>query len=203
MTWLFGLFGESMDFMAHHEHLPICADVIMLSVGIECAVASVSRYHKYASGAELRRSAMQLLGLVVRAARASAQRVIELERLVLTAKQIKALARELKVFESFTILAGLAALSVVISVGLGVQELLFACGTRWRIDRPATPGAGLIELSGRAARRRYQLWRAANISFAVLTKHQYQRDGRRTRVFLRPVFYGDATQGLAPQDMQS
>lgn len=104
--------------MARYEHLPIWADAMKLSVGIERAVAGFSRYHKYSLGAELRRSAMQLLGLVVRAARASAQRGVELERLVLTAEQIKAqlaLARELKTFKSFTIWADLAALSVTIS----------------------------------------------------------------------------------------
>ena len=57
--------------MARYDHLPIWNDAMKLSVGIERAVMQFSRYHKYALGAELRRTAQAVLGGIVRAARAS------------------------------------------------------------------------------------------------------------------------------------
>ena len=72
------LFGFAVNqwrlFMAHYEHLPIWAYAMKLSAGIERAVASVSHHNNYALGAESRRSAMKLQGIVVRAARPSAHR---------------------------------------------------------------------------------------------------------------------------------
>lgn len=64
---------------------------------------------------------------------------------------------------------------------LPVQELLYACGTRWRIDRAAAPARAVVELDGPAARRQCRAWRAAGTRFAVLTEHPLQRDGRRER----------------------
>ena len=56
--------------MSRYDHLPIWNDAMKLSVGIERAVMQFSRYHKYALGAELRRTAQAVLGGIVRAVRA-------------------------------------------------------------------------------------------------------------------------------------
>ena len=57
--------------MARYQHLPIWNTAMQLAVALECAVARFPRYHKYALGAELRRSAQALLTAVMRAAGAA------------------------------------------------------------------------------------------------------------------------------------
>lgn len=107
--------------MARYEHLPIWHAAMKLSVGIGRAVAQFSRYHKYALGAELRRGAQATLGRIVRAARASTQRVAELESLVVAVEHLKGqltLARELRCRSSFTVWAELAEMAV----GFGKQS---------------------------------------------------------------------------------
>jgi hypothetical protein len=92
--------------MARYEHLPIWRSAmdLALGLGLEQAVAGSPRAHRFALGAKMRRSAQQILGGVMRCARARGQREGEVERLILLIEQAKvqlALARELKVFASF------------------------------------------------------------------------------------------------------
>lgn len=120
--------------MARYEHLPIWATAMQLAVRLERSVARFPRYHKYALGAELRRSAQALLGAVMRAARATEQRAAELERLVLIIEQLKtqlALAREIRAFASFNEFAEAADAAV----SLGKQGEGWLRQTR-RITRP-------------------------------------------------------------------
>jgi hypothetical protein len=125
--------------MARYEHLPIWHAAMTLSVAIEGAVAQFSRYHKYALGTELRRGAQAILGRIVRAARASTQRVAELESLVLAVEHLKGqltLARELRCCSSFTVWAELAELAV----GIGKQsEGWFQQARRVAAAGPAGP----------------------------------------------------------------
>ena len=58
--------------MARYEHLPIWRAAMDLALGLEQAAAGFPRVHRYALGAELRRSAQQVLGGVMRCARARA-----------------------------------------------------------------------------------------------------------------------------------
>lgn len=135
--------------MARYEHLPVWHAAMRLSVALERAVAQFPRYHKYALGAELRRSAQQVLGGIVRAARASTQRVPELERLVLAVEHLKGqltLARELRCCSSFTVWAELAEHAVAIgkqSEGWFQQaRRVAAAGPAGTPDRGASPTGG-------------------------------------------------------------
>jgi hypothetical protein len=66
--------------MARYEHLPIWRAAMDLALGLEQAAAGFPRVHRYALGAELRRSAQQILGGVMRCARAREQREGRRER---------------------------------------------------------------------------------------------------------------------------
>jgi hypothetical protein len=53
--------------MRHLQHLPIWRDANALLLAIEQAVQRFPRYHKYTLGSDLRRQAMGICRLVVRA----------------------------------------------------------------------------------------------------------------------------------------
>ncbi|MBP6809444.1 MAG: four helix bundle protein [Chromatiaceae bacterium] len=53
--------------MRHLNHLPIWRDANRLLLAIEQAVRVFPRYHKYTLGSELRRQAMQVCRLIMRA----------------------------------------------------------------------------------------------------------------------------------------
>ena len=57
--------------MARYQHLPIWRAAMDLALGLEQAAAGFPRVHRYSLGAELRRSAQQILGGVMRCARAT------------------------------------------------------------------------------------------------------------------------------------
>lgn len=114
-----------------------------LALGLEQAAAGFPRVHQYALGAALRRSAQQILGGVMRCARAREQREGELERLMLLIEQTKvqlALAAELKVFASFQHFARAA--EQVVSLGKQSEGYLR------QVRREARPAA--ITVSGDA-----------------------------------------------------
>lgn len=52
--------------MAKYEHLPIYKTAMDLAVHMETQVKNMSRYNKYALGAELRKRTINILSLVVR-----------------------------------------------------------------------------------------------------------------------------------------
>jgi hypothetical protein len=54
--------------MRHLNHLPIWRDANRLLVAIEQAVRRFPRYHKYTLGTDLRRQAMNVCRLILRAA---------------------------------------------------------------------------------------------------------------------------------------
>ena len=54
--------------MLHLNHLPIWRDANRMLLAIEQAVRQFTRYYKYTLGTELRRQAMQMCRLIIRAA---------------------------------------------------------------------------------------------------------------------------------------
>lgn len=90
--------------MARYEHLPIWRDAVRLVTVLEEAVRGFPRYHKYALGADLRRQAMGVCRLIIRAAGARNGRERQLERLALAVEDLKVLiqlAKEVRAFRSF------------------------------------------------------------------------------------------------------
>ena len=86
--------------MRHLNHLPIWRDANRLLLAIEQAVRVFPRYHKYTLGTELRRQAMQVCRLIMRAAEQArwlAQLVLAIDDLKLSVQ----LAKELEAFKSF------------------------------------------------------------------------------------------------------
>lgn len=101
---------------ARHAQLPIWRDANLLLLAVEQAVRRFTRYHKYALGTDLRRQAMTVCRLIVRAAVApNDARERAVERLVLAVEDLKLsiqLAKELQAFASFAEFARLAELAV-------------------------------------------------------------------------------------------
>ena len=61
--------GDERGRLMHHlNHLPIWRDANRLLLAIEQAVGQFSRYHKYSLGTDLRRQAMAVCRLILRAA---------------------------------------------------------------------------------------------------------------------------------------
>jgi hypothetical protein len=91
--------------MARYEHLPLWRDATRLAVVIEEAVRGFPRYHKYALGTDLRRQAVGVCRLIVRANDANrGDRVRQVEHLVHAVEDLKTLiqlAKEVKAFKSF------------------------------------------------------------------------------------------------------
>ena len=90
--------------MRHLNHLPIWRDANRLLLAIEQAVRVFPTYHKYTLGSELRRQAMEVCRLIMRAADQRADHSGWLQRLVMAVDDLKLavqLAKELEAFRSF------------------------------------------------------------------------------------------------------
>ena len=89
--------------MARYEHLPIYKAAMDLAVFMEQQVQGMSRYNKYALGAELRGRALNALSRVVRA-NATYDKAPELVELRITLEELRQLlflARETRALASF------------------------------------------------------------------------------------------------------
>jgi hypothetical protein len=105
--------------MARYDHLPLWRDALQLAVLIEEAVRGVPRYHKYAIGADLRRQAMAVCRLIIRANAGSTNRERSIEQLVLTVEELKAMiqmGKELRAFRNFKQFEQAALLAAPISM---------------------------------------------------------------------------------------
>lgn len=123
--------------MARYEHLPIWRDANRLLVVIEEAVRGFPRYHKYTLGADMRRQAMSICRLIVRAVSGGGGRLQRVENLMLAVEDIKiqiTLAKEVRGFASFKEFQQAAELAVA----LGKQS-----GGWWkRVRSEAQPKEG-------------------------------------------------------------
>ncbi|MBV6506264.1 MAG: hypothetical protein ILNGONEN_01837 [Syntrophorhabdaceae bacterium] len=89
--------------MAQYEHLPIYKKAFDLTIYFEKIVRNFSRYHKYQTGAELRRQAREVLRQIVRANNA-AEKTPQLEKLRELLEDLKItlrIAKEEKAFANF------------------------------------------------------------------------------------------------------
>lgn len=90
--------------MARYDHLPIWKTAMDLAVGLEGAVRRFPRYHKYTLGADLRRQALRICSLVVRANNAQDERARVLDQLILAVEELKTLlqlGKELRAFANY------------------------------------------------------------------------------------------------------
>lgn len=89
--------------MAKYEHLPIYKKAFDLNVYLEKTVRHFSRYHKYTLGTELRETAREIVGLVVRAnsQRARLETLLQLREQLEKIKLTLRLCKEMKAFNSF------------------------------------------------------------------------------------------------------
>lgn len=100
------------------QQTPLWRDSSRLMVLIEDAVRQFPKYHKYALGADLRRQAMGVCRLILRAYSANNDRQRQIERLIIAVDDLKLLiqlGKEIKAFKSFNQFQLIAELSV--SVG--------------------------------------------------------------------------------------
>jgi hypothetical protein len=103
--------------MRHLNHLPIWRDANRLLVAIEQAVRRFPRYHKYTLGTDLRRQAMNVCRLILRAADKGEDQVARVARVVDAVDDLKLqvqLGKELKAFASFSEFQAIAELAVVV-----------------------------------------------------------------------------------------
>jgi hypothetical protein len=103
--------------MAHMDHLPIWRDANRLLVIIEEAVRHFPRYHKYTLGTDLRRQAMGICRLIVRAYHEKDGRVQHVRRLALAVDDLKVLVqlgKEVRAFHSFKEFQAAAELAVIL-----------------------------------------------------------------------------------------
>jgi hypothetical protein len=101
----------------HLNHLPIWRDANRLLLAIEQAVRVFPRYHKYTLGSELRRQAMQVCRLIMRAADQRDDPLRWLQQLVMAVDDLKLsvqLAEELEAFRSFKEFHAVAELAVAV-----------------------------------------------------------------------------------------
>lgn len=95
--------------MRHLNHLPIWRDANRLLVAIEQAVRRFPRYHKYTLGTDLRRQAMNVCRLILRAADKGEDQIARVGRVVDAVDDLKLqvqLGKELKAFASFQRIPG-------------------------------------------------------------------------------------------------
>ena len=117
--------------MRQLSHLPIWRDANRLLVAVEEAVRAFPRYHKYTLGAELRRQAMAICRLILRAADQRSDPLPQVQRLVEAVDDLKLqvqLGKELRAFRSFNQFQSIAELSVAVGKQSG--------GWRKRLLRP-------------------------------------------------------------------
>ena len=103
--------------MRYLNHLPIWRDANRLLLAIEQAVRQFPRYHKYTLGTELRRQAMHVCRLIMRAADQRTEQARWLGQLVVAIDDLKLsvqLAKELEAFRSFREFQTVAELAVAV-----------------------------------------------------------------------------------------
>jgi hypothetical protein len=108
--------------MRHLNPLPIWRDANRLLLAIEQAVRAFPRYHKYTLGTELRRQAMQVCRLIMRAADQRAEQARWLGQLVVAIDDLKLsvqLAKELEAFRHFQEFQTVAELAVAVGKQCG------------------------------------------------------------------------------------
>lgn len=101
--------------MKHMRQLPIWRDANRLLLAIEQAVRHFPRYHKYALGSDLRRQAMGICRLILRAYNEQDKPLPQVRRLVLAVDDLKCqiqLAKELRAFRHFKEFQDIAELAV-------------------------------------------------------------------------------------------
>ncbi|QEP43795.1 four helix bundle protein [Ectothiorhodospiraceae bacterium BW-2] len=102
--------------MSHN--LPIWRDTQRLLVRIEEVVRHFPRYHKYALGSDMRRQAMRLMQLLMRALQAqNSERIEQVKELQLAIGEMKVMiqtAKELQAFQHFAQFEELSLLAVTI-----------------------------------------------------------------------------------------
>ena len=103
------------------QQTPLWRDSTRLVVLMEEAVRTFPKYHKYALGTDLRRQAIGVCRLILRAYSARNDRQKQLERLIVAVDDLKLLvqlAKEVKAFKSFNQFQLIAE----VSVGVGRQS---------------------------------------------------------------------------------
>lgn len=104
--------------MRYLQHLPLWRDANALLLAIEQAVRHFPRYHKYTLGTDLRRQALGICRLVVRAYHDKPRQAQQVQRLILAIDDLKVLVqlgKELRAFQRFDEFETIARLAV--SVG--------------------------------------------------------------------------------------
>jgi hypothetical protein len=99
------------------QQMPLWRDASRLLLAIEEAVRHFPRYHKYTLGSDLRKQAMGVCRLIVRAYNDKAQRERQVARLVVVIDDLKIqiqLAKELRVFRHFREFQAIAELVVAV-----------------------------------------------------------------------------------------
>lgn len=79
--------------MRYLQHLPLWRDANALLLAIEQAVRHFPRYHKYTLGTDLRRQAMGICRLVVRAYHDKPRQAQQVQRLILAIDDLKVLVQ--------------------------------------------------------------------------------------------------------------
>jgi hypothetical protein len=124
--------------MEGKERLPIWRDANRLLLEIEQAVRQFPRYHKYALGTDLRRQAMLICRLLVRAlSAADRERAGQVQLLRHAADDIKVmiqLAKEVKAFQNFRQFEDISKLAVAV----GRQGGAWHCRLTESRSRPAS-----------------------------------------------------------------
>ena len=119
--------------MKHLQKIPLWRDANRLLLEIEKAVRHFPRYHKYALGSDLRRQAMGICRLIVRAMDTRPPELQRVAKLALAVDDLKVqiqLSKELKAFRNFQEFQTIAELAV----GVGKQS----GGWRRKLQRQAT-----------------------------------------------------------------
>jgi hypothetical protein len=101
--------------MRYLRHLPVWRDANALLLAIEQAVRQFPRYHKYTLGTDLRRQAMGICRLIVRAYNDKPRQAEQVRRLVLAVDDLKVLiqlGKELQAFRRFDEFETIARLAV-------------------------------------------------------------------------------------------
>ncbi|WP_295401492.1 four helix bundle protein [uncultured Thiocystis sp.] len=103
--------------MNHLNHLPIWRDANRLLLAIEQAVRQFPRYHKYTLGSDLRRQAMTVCRLILRAADKGEDQLARVARVVDAVDDLKLqiqLGKELQAFQGFGQFQVIAELAVAV-----------------------------------------------------------------------------------------
>jgi hypothetical protein len=125
--------------MRYLQHLPLWRDANALLLAIEQAVRHFPRYHKYTLGTDLRRQAMGICRLVVRAYHDKARQAQQVQRLILAIDDLKVLVqlgKELRAFQRFDEFETIVRLAVSVGRQSGGWYRRLGAGA------PALAGAG-------------------------------------------------------------